>query len=155
MNQGYTATEISNMLDLPPSLAQEFYNRDYYGTVSHNVRAVYNFYLGYFDGVPANLNPQDPETRARKYMNLAGGPDGLMRLPSMPCKRAIIVGRRSCSITSSLLIRRKKRRARFLPMLMSKWAIRPKAAVAQFLSDGCQRIARGRCRWRQCPYGKL
>ena len=79
MNQGFTATEISNMLDLPPSLAQEFYNRDYYGTVSHNVRAVYNFYLGYFDGVPANLNPYDPETRARKYMNLAGGPDGLMR----------------------------------------------------------------------------
>ena len=79
MNQGYTMTEISNMLDLPPSLAREFYNRDYYGTVSHNVRAVYNFYLGYFDGVPANLNPQDPETRARKYMNLAGGPDGLMR----------------------------------------------------------------------------
>jgi len=79
MNHGHTATEISNMLDLPPSLAQEFYNRDYYGTVSHNVRAVYNFYLGYFDGVPANLNPLTPERRARNYMNLAGGPDGLMR----------------------------------------------------------------------------
>jgi alkyl sulfatase BDS1-like metallo-beta-lactamase superfamily hydrolase len=79
MNHGHTMTEISNMLDLPPSLAQEFYNRDYYGTVSHNVRAVYNFYLGYFDGVPANLNPQTPERRARNYMNLAGGPDGLMR----------------------------------------------------------------------------
>ena len=79
MNHGHTATEISNMLDLPPSLAQEFYNRDYYGTVSHNVRAVYNFYLGYFDGVPANLNPLTPQRRARNYMNLAGGPDGLMR----------------------------------------------------------------------------
>ena len=78
MNQGYTATEISNMLDLPPSLAQEFYNRDYYGTVSHNVRAVYNFYLGYFDGVPANLNPLTPESRARNYVRLAGGSDGLM-----------------------------------------------------------------------------
>ncbi len=79
MNQGYTASEISNMLDLPPSLAQEFYNRDYYGTVSHNVRAVYNFYLGYFDGVPAHLNPQTPEQRAQKIMTLAGGADGLMR----------------------------------------------------------------------------
>ena len=87
MNQGYTATEISNMLDLPPSLAQEFYNRDYYGTVSHNVRAVYNFYLGYFDGVPANLNPYDPETRARKYMQLAGGPDGLMRQAKLAMKQ--------------------------------------------------------------------
>ena len=83
MNQGYTSTEISNMLDLPPSLAQEFYNRDYYGTVSHNVRAVYNFYLGFFDGVPANFNPQEPEVRGRKIMALAGGPDGLLRQAKM------------------------------------------------------------------------
>ena len=78
MNSGYTSTEISNMLDLPPSLRQEFYNRDYYGTVSHNVRAVYNFYLGYFDAVPANLNPLAPAIRAEKYVALAGGADGVM-----------------------------------------------------------------------------
>ena len=88
MNQGYTATEISNMLDLPPSLAQEFYNRDYYGTVSHNVRAVYNFYLGYFDGVPAHLNPLTPESRASNYMRLAGGPEGIM----IHVKEAILKG---------------------------------------------------------------
>ena len=73
MNSGYTPTEISNMLDLPPSLRREFYNRNYYGTVSHNVRAVYNFYLGYFDAVPANLNPLAPVARAEKYIELAGG----------------------------------------------------------------------------------
>ena len=78
MNSGYTSTEISNMLDLPPSLRREFYNRDYYGTVSHNVRAVYNFYLGYFDGVPANLNPLAPAVRAEKYVALAGGAEGVM-----------------------------------------------------------------------------
>ncbi len=78
MNSGYTSTEISNMLDLPPSLRQEFYNRDYYGTVSHNVRAVYNFYLGYFDAVPANLNPLAPSVRAEKYVALAGGPEGVI-----------------------------------------------------------------------------
>ena len=78
MNSGYTSTEISNMLDLPPSLRQEFYNRDYYGTVSHNVRAVYNFYLGFFDAVPANLNPLAPVARAKKYVALAGGVDGVM-----------------------------------------------------------------------------
>lgn len=78
MNSGYTSTEISNMLDLPPSLRQEFYNRDYYGTVSHNVRAVYNFYLGYFDAVPANLNPLAPAVRAEKYVALAGGAEGVM-----------------------------------------------------------------------------
>ncbi|MEC8247441.1 MAG: alkyl sulfatase dimerization domain-containing protein, partial [Pseudomonadota bacterium] len=78
MNSGYTSTEISNILDLPPSLRQEFYNRDYYGTVSHNVRAVYNFYLGYFDAVPANLNPLAPAVRAEKYVALAGGSAGVM-----------------------------------------------------------------------------
>ena len=78
MNNGYTSTEISNMLDLPPSLRREFYNRNYYGTVSHNVRAVYNFYLGYFDAVPANLNPLAPVARAEKYIALAGGADGVM-----------------------------------------------------------------------------
>jgi len=78
MNSGYTSTEISNMLDLPPSLRREFYNRDYYGTVSHNVRAVYNFYLGYFDAVPANLNPLAPAVRAEKYVALAGGAEGVM-----------------------------------------------------------------------------
>ncbi|MED5324492.1 MAG: alkyl sulfatase dimerization domain-containing protein, partial [Pseudomonadota bacterium] len=78
MNSGYTSTEISNMLDLPPSLRREFYNRDYYGTVSHNVRAVYNFYLGYFDAVPANLNPLAPAVRAEKYVALAGGSAGVM-----------------------------------------------------------------------------
>ena len=78
MNSGYTSTEISNMLDLPPSLRQEFYNRDYYGTVSHNVRAVYNYYLGYFDAVPANLNPLAPAVRAEKYVALAGGSAGVM-----------------------------------------------------------------------------
>lgn len=78
MNSGYTPTEISNMIDLPPSLRQEFYNRDYYGTVSHNVRAVYNFYLGYFDAVPANLNPLAPVARAKKYVTLAGGAQGVL-----------------------------------------------------------------------------
>ena len=88
MNQGFTATEISNKLDLPPSLAQEFYNRDYYGTVSHNVRAIYNFYLGYFDGVPANLNPLTPESRAYNYIRLAGGQEGMM----IHVKEAILKG---------------------------------------------------------------
>lgn len=78
MNGGHTPTEISNMLDLPPSLRQEFYNRNYYGTVSHNVRAVYNFYLGYFDAIPANLNPMAPVERGKKYVALAGGADGVM-----------------------------------------------------------------------------
>ena len=78
MNHGMTATEIAEEIRLPPSLAREFYNRDYYGTVRHNVRAVYNFYLGYFDGVPARLNPLPPQEAGKRYVALAGGATALM-----------------------------------------------------------------------------
>ena len=78
MNQGFTPVEIAEQVRLPDALAKEFYNRDYYGTVSHNVRAVYNFYLGYFDGVPAHLNPTPPVQSGKKYVALAGGAEALI-----------------------------------------------------------------------------
>lgn len=59
-NLGYTMNEIGNMLQLPEALEKNWASRVYYGLVSHNARAVYNFYLGYFDGNPANLNPLQP-----------------------------------------------------------------------------------------------
>lgn len=78
MNSGLTPVEIADQIKLPDSLAKEFYNRDYYGTVSHNVRAVYNFYLGFFDGVPAHLNPLPPVQMGKKYVELAGGAQALI-----------------------------------------------------------------------------
>ncbi len=72
-NQGYTMNEIGNMLKLPPSLAKNWETRGYYGSVSHNARAVYNFYLGFFDGNPANLNPYSPTDLAKRYVNMMGG----------------------------------------------------------------------------------
>ncbi|WP_172649467.1 alkyl/aryl-sulfatase [Thiolapillus brandeum] len=72
-NKGYTMLEIAEMIKLPKSLASEFSNRGYYGTVSHNVRAVYNKYLGYFDGNPAHLNPLPPEAAGKKYVEFMGG----------------------------------------------------------------------------------
>lgn len=78
MNHGLTPVEIAAQVQLPDSLGQSFFNRDYYGTVSHNVRAIYNFYLGYFDGVPANLNPLPPQEAGARYVALAGGPDALL-----------------------------------------------------------------------------
>ena len=59
-NRGLVMTEIAEELDLPPSLAREFGNRGYYGTVNHNAKAVYQRYLGWFDGNPANLHPLPP-----------------------------------------------------------------------------------------------
>ena len=77
-NHGHTMTEISNLIELPDELAQVWYNRGYYGTLSHNSRAVYNKYVGYFDGNPSSLDPLLPEDRAARYVELAGGADALL-----------------------------------------------------------------------------
>lgn len=72
-NQGYTMNEIGNMVKLPPALANNWASRGYYGSVIHNARAVYNFYLGYFDGNPANLNPYGQADMGKRYVEALGG----------------------------------------------------------------------------------
>jgi alkyl sulfatase BDS1-like metallo-beta-lactamase superfamily hydrolase len=72
-NRGYTPAEISAEVTLPPGLSRIWSCRGYYGTVSHNVRAVYQRYLGFFDGNPAHLDPLAPEEAGRRYVDLAGG----------------------------------------------------------------------------------
>ncbi len=72
-NQGLTPREIAERISLPDSLAKEFYNRGYYGTVSHNSKAVYQYYFGWYDGNPANLNPLPPEPAAARYVEYMGG----------------------------------------------------------------------------------
>jgi alkyl sulfatase BDS1-like metallo-beta-lactamase superfamily hydrolase len=73
MNQGSTMIEVAEALTLPPSLAQEWFNRDFYGTVNHNAKAVYQKYLGWYDGNPANLHPLPPEESAKLYLEYMGG----------------------------------------------------------------------------------
>jgi alkyl sulfatase BDS1-like metallo-beta-lactamase superfamily hydrolase len=77
-NRGFTPTEIAAEVKLPPSLERTWSCRGYYGTVSHNVRAVYQRYLGFFDGNPAHLDPLPPEEAARRYAQLAGGIEPLL-----------------------------------------------------------------------------
>ena len=72
-NEGYTMAEIGPMLKLPPSLARQWYARDYYGTVNHDAKAVYQKYLGWYDMNPANLNPLPPEESAKNYVRYMGG----------------------------------------------------------------------------------
>ncbi|MEW6269263.1 MAG: alkyl sulfatase dimerization domain-containing protein [Thermodesulfobacteriota bacterium] len=78
-NRGQTMLEIAEELRLPESLGDEFFNRSYYGTVSHNVKAIYQRYLGWFDGNPANLHPLPPVEAGRRYVELAGGAEELLR----------------------------------------------------------------------------
>ncbi|HQV02861.1 MULTISPECIES: alkyl sulfatase dimerization domain-containing protein [unclassified Novosphingobium] len=73
MNQGQTQVEIAEGLVQPPELAGQWYNRGYYGTYSHNSKAVYQWYLGWYDGNPANLHPWPPQERARRYVEAIGG----------------------------------------------------------------------------------
>lgn len=73
MNQGFTMTECAEKIRLPRSLAGEWYNRNFYGTVNFNVKAVYQRYLGWFDGNPAHLHPLPPEEAGRKYVEFMGG----------------------------------------------------------------------------------
>ncbi|HXA39862.1 MAG TPA: alkyl sulfatase dimerization domain-containing protein, partial [Phenylobacterium sp.] len=77
-NHGLTPSEIAEDLALPPSLAAEWHTRGYYGTLSHNAKAVYQRYLGWFDGNPANLHKLPPAEAGRRYVELAGGADALL-----------------------------------------------------------------------------
>lgn len=71
--KGLTPKEIAEQIELPRSLAANFSNRGYYGTTSHNSKAVYQAYFGWYDANPANLNPLPPEAAAEKYVRAMGG----------------------------------------------------------------------------------
>ncbi len=75
INAGYTPREIADMVKLPKSLEGFFGARGYYGDLRHNVKAVYQFYIGHYDGNPANLNPLPPQESAQHYLELMGGTD--------------------------------------------------------------------------------
>jgi len=78
MNRGQTPAEIAEELVQPPALAADWFNHGYYGTYSHNAKAIYQFYLGWYDAVPANLDPWPPAERARRLVEAIGGGDKVL-----------------------------------------------------------------------------
>lgn len=80
MNQGETQTEIAEQVKQPAELAAQWYNHGYYGTYSHNSKAIYQFYLGWYDANPANLNPWPPAERARRSVAAMGGAGKVLAL---------------------------------------------------------------------------
>jgi alkyl sulfatase BDS1-like metallo-beta-lactamase superfamily hydrolase len=80
LNQGYTGAEIAEMIELPPALTRAWNTHGYYGSVSHNVKAVYQRYMGWFDGNPARLWPHPPEALAPRYVEAIGGIDRVVEL---------------------------------------------------------------------------
>ncbi len=77
-NQGLTMNEIAEDLELPTGLEHCFSARGYYGSVNHNAKAVYQRYLGWFDGNPAHLHPLPPVEAARRYVEFMGGADTVL-----------------------------------------------------------------------------
>jgi alkyl sulfatase BDS1-like metallo-beta-lactamase superfamily hydrolase len=77
-NEGLTSEEIAETLKLPTTLDKEFYNRGYYGSVSHDAKAQYQLYFGWFDGNPSNLNPLPPTEAGKKYVEFMGGADNVL-----------------------------------------------------------------------------
>jgi alkyl sulfatase BDS1-like metallo-beta-lactamase superfamily hydrolase len=77
--KGMNAEEIAETIELPESIASEFHTRGYYGTLRHNAKAVYQFYFGWYDANPANLNPLPAVESAARYMELMGGADKVLQ----------------------------------------------------------------------------
>jgi len=77
-NKGYTINEMPGLVSLPDTLVNTWSAHGYYGSLSHNVRAVYNFYLGYFDGNPSHLDPLPPADVATRYVAAIGGAEAVM-----------------------------------------------------------------------------
>lgn len=80
LNQGYTGAEIAEMFQMPPALEASWSTRGYYGSVSHNVKAIYQRYMGWFDGNPARLWPHPPQPLAERYVAAIGGVDRVVEL---------------------------------------------------------------------------
>ena len=79
MNHGDTAADIAERLTLPAGLRSTWHVRGYYGTLSHNAKAVYQRYIGWYDANPANLNPLPPVKRGRKYVEYMGGAEAALQ----------------------------------------------------------------------------
>ncbi|MGB3437725.1 MAG: alkyl sulfatase dimerization domain-containing protein [Actinophytocola sp.] len=75
MNQGHIGSEIAEVIELPPALDAAWHTHGYYGSVSHNVKAIYQRYLGWYDGNPAHLWQHPPEAAASRYVDIIGGID--------------------------------------------------------------------------------
>ncbi|MFD8757199.1 alkyl/aryl-sulfatase [Kitasatospora sp. NPDC059577] len=79
LNQGLTPLEIAETIEMPPALERAWHTHGYYGSVSHNVKVVYQHYLGWFDGNPAHLWEHPPVEAAKRYVDFMGGPEHVLR----------------------------------------------------------------------------
>ncbi|WP_329005718.1 MBL fold metallo-hydrolase [Kribbella sp. NBC_00709] len=82
LNKGLTGPEIAELIQLPPVLENAWHTHGYYGSVSHNVKAIYQRYMGWFDGNPAHLWQHPPVGAATRYVEFMGGADAVVEKAS-------------------------------------------------------------------------
>ena len=80
INEGYTSTEIASMIKLPAELDKVWYTRQYYGTLKHNVKAVYQKYMGWYDANPIHLDELEPTEYAKKLVEYLGDADKVLEM---------------------------------------------------------------------------
>jgi alkyl sulfatase BDS1-like metallo-beta-lactamase superfamily hydrolase len=80
LNKGFTGVEIAEQFAMPPALERAWHTHGYYGSVNHNVKAIYQRYMGWFDGNPARLWPHPPEQLANRYVDAIGGIDRVVKI---------------------------------------------------------------------------
>lgn len=78
INKGWTGIEIAEEFKLPPILENSWHARGYYGSASHNVKAIYQRYMGWYDGNPAHLWQHPPTEQGKRYVKLGGGADAVV-----------------------------------------------------------------------------
>ena len=126
LNQGYTGVEIAEMFQMPPALEQAWHTHGYYGSVSHNVKAVYQRYMGWFDGNPAGcgrIRPRRwPRGTSRRWAVSTGSSSSLRR----PSIRVISAGRQHYSIMRYSPTLSTPRPASCTPIPWSSWATAPR-----------------------------
>ena len=78
MNEGYYPDQIVEMVVLPDSIKSSPYLSEFYGTVRWSVKSIFNGYLGWFNGNPADLDPLSRKEEAQKFAKLVGGEEFLL-----------------------------------------------------------------------------
>ncbi|WP_064603740.1 alkyl/aryl-sulfatase [Photobacterium sp. J15] len=79
MNQGYIGSEISEIIQFPDEIENNWSTRGYYGTLRHNSRAVYQRYMGWYSGNPSDLNNLPPTDAAVNYVAYMGGEQEIIK----------------------------------------------------------------------------
>ena len=148
MNRGLTGAEIAEVLELPPALEAAWHTRGYYGSVSHNVKAVYQRYIGWFDGNPAHLWRHPPRGRGTSLRRVHGRHRRRPRAgPRVVRRRRLPVGRRGAQPRGLRRPRPRRGPERCWPAPSSSSATAPRTAPgATSTSSGAPELRERRLR---------